>query len=39
MTKEQMLDIVRSYADKPVTEVHIVGGDCRQMNLVFCRPF
>ncbi|HPE96719.1 MAG: aminofutalosine synthase MqnE [Chitinophagales bacterium] len=35
MTKEQMLDIVRSYADKPVTEVHIVGGVLPQMNLAF----
>ena len=30
MTKEQMLDIVRSYADKPVTEVHIVGEYCHR---------
>lgn len=35
MTKEQMLDIVRSYEGKPVTEVHIVGGVLPQMNLSF----
>lgn len=33
MTKEQMLDIVRSYADKQVTEVHIVGGVLPELNL------
>lgn len=35
MTKEQMLDIVRSYQGKPVTEVHIVGGVLPQMNIHF----
>ncbi len=33
MTKEQMLDIVRSYANKQVTEVHIVGGVLPELNL------
>lgn len=33
MSKEQMLDIVRSYADKKVTEVHIVGGVLPELNL------
>jgi aminodeoxyfutalosine synthase len=32
---EQMLDIVRSYQDKPVTEVHIVGGVHPKMGLEF----
>jgi aminodeoxyfutalosine synthase len=32
---EQMLDIVRSYDGKPVTEVHIVGGVHPKMNLEF----
>ncbi len=32
---EQMLNIVRSYDDKPVTEVHIVGGVHPKMNLAF----
>ncbi|MFN0274607.1 MAG: aminofutalosine synthase MqnE [Chitinophagales bacterium] len=35
MTKEDMLNIVRSYKDKPVTEVHIVGGVLPQLNLDF----
>ncbi len=35
MSKEQMMDIVKSYLDKPVTEVHIVGGVLPQMNLEF----
>jgi aminodeoxyfutalosine synthase len=30
---EQMLDIVKQYDDKPVTEVHIVGGVHPKMNL------
>jgi aminodeoxyfutalosine synthase len=30
-----MLDIVKSYDDKPVTEVHIVGGVHPKMNLEF----
>src|SRR4051812_8306950 len=32
---EQMLDIVRKYEGKPVTEVHIVGGVHPKMNLPF----
>ncbi len=32
---DQMLDIVKSYDGKPVTEVHIVGGVHPKMNLVF----
>jgi aminodeoxyfutalosine synthase len=32
---QQMLDIVKSYDDKPVTEVHIVGGVHPKMNLEF----
>ena len=32
---EQMLDIVRKYDGKPVTEVHIVGGVHPKMNLYF----
>lgn len=35
MTKEQMLDIVKSYLNKPVTEVHVVGGVLPQLNLDF----
>lgn len=35
MTREEMLNIVRSYKDKPVTEVHIVGGVLPQLNLSF----
>lgn len=35
MSMEQMLDIVRSYKDKPVTEVHIVGGVHPKMGLTF----
>ncbi len=35
MTKEQMLDIVRSYDGKPVTEAHIVGGVHPKMDLDF----
>ncbi len=34
-TMEQMLDIVRSYDGKPVTEVHIVGGVLPQYDLNF----
>ncbi|MEX1189956.1 MAG: aminofutalosine synthase MqnE [Bacteroidia bacterium] len=33
MSEEQILDIVRSYADKAVTEVHIVGGVHPKMGL------
>ena len=32
---DQMMDIVKSYDDKPITEVHIVGGVHPKMNLYF----
>ena len=35
LSKQQMLDIVKSYDDKPITEVHIVGGVHPKMNLEF----
>lgn len=35
MSEEQILDIVRSYNNKPVTEVHIVGGVHPKMGLHF----
>lgn len=35
LSKQQMLDIVKSYDNKPVTEVHIVGGVHPKMNLQF----
>ncbi len=35
LSVEQMLDIVKSYDGKPVTEVHIVGGVHPKMNLDF----
>jgi len=35
LSKEQMLNIVRSYKDKPVTEVHIVGGVHPKLTLDF----
>ena len=35
LTVEQMMDIVRSYDGKPITEVHIVGGVHPKMNLEF----
>jgi aminodeoxyfutalosine synthase len=35
LTAEQMLDIVKSYDGKPVTEVHIVGGVHPKLNLEF----
>ncbi|MBC8047155.1 MAG: aminofutalosine synthase MqnE [Fimbriimonadaceae bacterium] len=35
MTKDDMLNIVRSYENKPVTEVHIVGGVLPQLKLDF----
>jgi len=35
LTADQMMDIVRSYDGKPVTEVHIVGGVHPKMNLSF----
>jgi aminodeoxyfutalosine synthase len=38
-TMEEMLDIVRSYDGKPVTEVHIVGGVLPQYDLKFYQEF
>jgi aminodeoxyfutalosine synthase len=35
LSMEQMLDLVRKYDGKPVTEVHIVGGVHPKMNLEF----
>ncbi len=35
LSEEQMLDIVKSYDDQPVTEVHIVGGVHPKLNLPF----
>lgn len=35
LSAEQMLDIVRGYKDKPVTEVHIVGGVHPKLTLEF----
>jgi len=35
LTMENMLDVVRQYDGKPVTEVHIVGGVHPKMNLEF----
>jgi aminodeoxyfutalosine synthase len=35
LTAEQMMDIVRSYDGKPITEVHIVGGVHPKMNIHF----
>jgi aminodeoxyfutalosine synthase len=35
LTIDQMLDIVKSYDGKPVTEVHIVGGVHPKMNLPY----
>lgn len=35
LSVDQMMDIVRSYDGKPVTEVHIVGGVHPKMNLQF----
>ena len=35
LTGEQMLDIVKSYDGKPITEVHIVGGVHPKLNLAF----
>ena len=32
---DQMLDIVKSYDEKPITEVHIVGGVHPKMNLAY----
>jgi aminodeoxyfutalosine synthase len=35
LSMDEMMDIVRSYDGKPVTEVHIVGGVMPQYNLAF----
>ena len=35
LTLEQMMDEIKKYDDKPVTEVHIVGGVLPQYNLQF----
>ena len=35
LTMQQMLDVVKKYDGKPVTEVHIVGGVHPKMNLEF----
>jgi len=35
LSQQQMLDIVKSYDGKPVTEVHIVGGVHPKMNMEF----
>lgn len=35
LSLQQMMDIVKSYDDQPVTEVHIVGGVHPKMNLEF----
>jgi aminodeoxyfutalosine synthase len=35
LSMEQMMDLVRKYDGKPVTEVHIVGGVHPKMNLYF----
>ncbi|MGZ4035463.1 MAG: aminofutalosine synthase MqnE [Bacteroidia bacterium] len=35
LSEEQILDIVRSYDGKPVTEVHIVGGVHPKMGLIY----
>jgi aminodeoxyfutalosine synthase len=35
LTIDQMLDIVKSYDGKPITEVHIVGGVHPKMNLAY----
>jgi aminodeoxyfutalosine synthase len=34
-SKEEMMDIIKSYDDQPVTEVHIVGGVLPQYDLEF----
>ena len=39
LSKEQMMDIVKSYDGIPVTEVHIVGGVHPKMNLDFSCDF
>lgn len=35
LSKEQMLDMIRAYKDKPVTEVHVVGGVHPKLTLEF----
>jgi aminodeoxyfutalosine synthase len=35
LSTDQMMDIVKSYDNKPITEVHIVGGVHPKMNLYF----
>lgn len=35
LSMEQMLNLVKNYDDKPITEVHIVGGVHPKMNLEF----
>jgi aminodeoxyfutalosine synthase len=35
LSQQQMMDIVKSYDGKPVTEVHVVGGVHPKMNLEF----
>ena len=35
LSTEQMMDIVKSYDGKPITEVHIVGGVHPKLNLAF----
>jgi len=35
LSTQQMMDIIRSYDGKPVTEVHIVGGVHPKLNLAF----
>ena len=35
MSKDEILNIVKSYHDKPVTEVHIVGGVLPELNLIW----
>jgi len=35
LSTEQMMDIIRGYDNKPITEVHIVGGVHPKLNLAF----
>lgn len=35
MSKDEILNIVKSYQNKPVTEVHIVGGVLPELNLIW----
>lgn len=39
LTMEEMMDKIRAYDDKPVTEVHIVGGVLPQYDLPFYEDF